>query len=187
VGGCRVALAGRARDIKTEEICALKRVKMVKESFKEGFPKTAIREMNILVQFHHPNIVNVSEVVVGKRSDEVYMVMEYMEHDLKACMEEKMKQAFSVSEVKQLMLQLLSGVAYLHENWILHRDLKTSNILYNNRGQLKVRRRPGYARVPFWSSMSACRPACMTPTLPQHYFARLYHPSLLWLYFCACE
>jgi cell division cycle 2-like len=36
------------------------------------------------------------------------------------------------------MRQLLSGVAYLHENWVLHRDLKTSNILYTNRGQLKL-------------------------------------------------
>lgn len=36
------------------------------------------------------------------------------------------------------MLQLLDGVAYLHENWVLHRDLKTSNILYNNQGQLKL-------------------------------------------------
>lgn len=34
--------------------------------------------------------------------------------------------------------QLLSGVAYLHERWVLHRDLKTSNILYTNRGQLKI-------------------------------------------------
>ena len=36
------------------------------------------------------------------------------------------------------MLQLLGGMAYLHGNWVLHRDLKTSNILYNNRGQLKI-------------------------------------------------
>ena len=31
-----------------------------------------------------------------------------------------------------------SGMAYLHENWVLHRDLKTSNILYTNRGELKL-------------------------------------------------
>ena len=31
------------------------------------------------------------------------------------------------------MLQLLSGVSYLHDNWVLHRDLKTSNILFNNK------------------------------------------------------
>ena len=36
------------------------------------------------------------------------------------------------------MAQLLSGVAYLHDNWVLHRDLKTSNVLVNNRGQLKI-------------------------------------------------
>lgn len=36
------------------------------------------------------------------------------------------------------MLQLLHGVAYLHEHWVLHRDLKTANLLYNSRGELKV-------------------------------------------------
>ena len=36
------------------------------------------------------------------------------------------------------MQQLLSGMHYLHENWVLHRDLKTSNILYSNKGELKI-------------------------------------------------
>ena len=49
-----------------------------------------------------------------------------------------MPEPFLSSEVKRLLLQLTSGVAYLHENWILHRDLKTSNLLLNNRGQLKI-------------------------------------------------
>ena len=49
-----------------------------------------------------------------------------------------MRAPFSVPEVKCLMKQLLSGVAYMHENWTLHRDLKTSNILVNNRGELKI-------------------------------------------------
>jgi cell division cycle 2-like protein len=49
-----------------------------------------------------------------------------------------MKQPFSTSEVKCLMLQLLEGVKYLHDNWVLHRDLKTSNLLLNNKGELKV-------------------------------------------------
>ncbi|GKV43466.1 hypothetical protein SLEP1_g50756 [Rubroshorea leprosula] len=125
----------RARDKKTGEIVALKKVKMEKE--REGFPLTSLREINILLSFHHPSIVDVKEVVVGSSLDNIFMVMEYMEHDLKGLME-SMKQPFSQSEVKCLMLQLLEGVKYLHDNWVLHRDLKTSNLLLNNRGELKI-------------------------------------------------
>lgn len=125
----------RARDKKTGEIVALKKVKMEKE--REGFPLTSLREINILLAFHHPSIVDVKEVVVGSNLDSIFMVMEYMEHDLKGLME-TMKQPFSQSEVKCLMLQLLEGVKYLHDNWVLHRDLKTSNLLLNNRGELKI-------------------------------------------------
>jgi cell division cycle 2-like protein len=49
-----------------------------------------------------------------------------------------MPEPFLASEVKTLLLQLASGVSYLHDHWILHRDLKTSNLLLNNRGQLKI-------------------------------------------------
>ncbi|KAJ4960418.1 hypothetical protein NE237_020328 [Protea cynaroides] len=125
----------RAKDKKTGEIVALKKVKMEKE--REGFPMTSLREINILLSFHHPSIVDVKEVVVGSNLDSIFMVMEYMEHDLKGLME-TMKQPYSQSEVKCLMLQLLEGVKYLHDNWVLHRDLKTSNLLLNNRGELKI-------------------------------------------------
>ncbi|RDX94681.1 Cyclin-dependent kinase G-2, partial [Mucuna pruriens] len=125
----------RAKDKKTGEIVALKKVKMEKE--KEGFPLTSLREINILLSFHHPFVVDVKEVVVGSSLDSIFMVMEYMEHDLKGLME-SMKQPFSQSEVKCLMLQLLEGAKYLHDNWVLHRDLKTSNLLLNNRGELKI-------------------------------------------------
>ncbi|XP_010240051.1 cyclin-dependent kinase G-2 isoform X2 [Brachypodium distachyon] len=127
----------RARDKKTGEVVALKKVKMEKE--REGFPLTSLREINILLSFHHPSIVDVKEVVVGSSLDSIFMVMEYMEHDLKGVMEAKtMKQPYTQSEVKCLMLQLLEGVKYLHDNWVLHRDLKTSNLLLNNRGELKI-------------------------------------------------
>ncbi|KAL9024068.1 MAG: hypothetical protein Q9196_006783, partial [Gyalolechia fulgens] len=63
--------------------------------------------------------------------------MDFLEHDLKT-LQEEMMEPFLPSEIKTLLLQLTSAVEYLHSNWILHRDLKTSNILMNNRGQVKI-------------------------------------------------
>lgn len=67
----------------------------------------------------------------------IFLVLDFLEHDLKTLLEE-MPEPFLTSEIKTLLLQLTSGVSYLHETWILHRDLKTSNLLLNNRGQLKI-------------------------------------------------
>ncbi|XP_022738343.1 cyclin-dependent kinase G-2-like isoform X2 [Durio zibethinus] len=127
----------RAKD-KMGEIVALKKVKILDRRDLEeyGFPLTSLREINILASFHHPSIVKVKEVVVDDH-DNVYMVMEYMEHDFKGLMD-SMKRPFSTSDVKCLMQQLLEGVKYLHDNWVLHRDLKTSNLLLNNQGELKI-------------------------------------------------
>jgi cell division cycle 2-like protein len=67
----------------------------------------------------------------------IFLVLDFLEHDLKTLLED-MSEPFLTSEIKTLLLQLTSGVSYLHSNWILHRDLKTSNLLLNNRGILKI-------------------------------------------------
>eukprot|EP01006_Ploeotia_vitrea_P028826 TRINITY_DN61462_c0_g3_i1.p2 TRINITY_DN61462_c0_g3~~TRINITY_DN61462_c0_g3_i1.p2 ORF type:complete len:452 (+),score=79.91 TRINITY_DN61462_c0_g3_i1:19-1374(+) len=120
---------------KPGRIYALKQVKMEKE--KEGFPLTALREINLLMTLKHRNIVTVDEVVVGASMDSIFVVMEYVEHDVKF-LQENMKARFSQAEVKCLLQQLLSACKFMHANWVIHRDLKTSNLLYNNRGELKV-------------------------------------------------
>jgi cell division cycle 2-like len=125
----------RARDVRTGEVYALKQVKIAGE--REGFPVTALREVSLLLATKHPNIVHVKEVVVGSTLDRIYMVMEYAEHDMRSVIE-RMRHPYSQSEVKSLLHQLLEGVAHLHANWIVHRDLKTSNLLLTNRGVLKI-------------------------------------------------
>ncbi|KAI0866943.1 Pkinase-domain-containing protein [Xylaria cubensis] len=131
----------RAKEIRTGKVVALKRLKIDNtEASQTGLPETGLREIQILKDCSHKNIVRLQEVVVGEdtsRIENIFLVLEFVEHDLKSILED-MPEPFLASEVKTLLLQLAGGVAYLHENWILHRDLKTSNLLLNNRGQLKI-------------------------------------------------
>jgi len=69
--------------------------------------------------------------------DKVFMIMEFLEHELKDLIENS-SHVFDESEIKCLVKQLLLAVEYLHKRHIMHRDLKTSNILYNNKGFLKI-------------------------------------------------
>ncbi|KAL9598322.1 MAG: hypothetical protein Q9219_004550 [cf. Caloplaca sp. 3 TL-2023] len=125
----------RAREMATGEIVALKKLKM--DNANDGFPVTGLREIQTLMASKHTNIVALREVVMGDKLDDVFLVMDFLEHDLKT-LQEDMLEPFLPSETKTLLLQLTSAVEYLHGNWILHRDLKTSNILMNNRGQIKI-------------------------------------------------
>merc|ERR1712121_320048 len=128
----------RAQDKRTQEIVALKKLKMERE--KEGFPITSLREINTLLISQHVNVVTVREIVVGSNMDQIYIVMDFVEHDLKSLMEtmRKKNQVFLPGEVKCLMIQLLRAIRHLHDNWILHRDLKSSNLLLSHNGILKV-------------------------------------------------
>jgi len=128
-------IVSRARDKATGRIVALKRLKMEKE--KEGFPITSLREIHTLLLSNHENIVNVLEIVVGNSVDDIYIVMEFIEHDLKGLLQ-SMKHPFTAAEIKTIMFQLLSALHHLHSNWIIHRDLKTSNLLFTNTGYLKL-------------------------------------------------
>ncbi|KAL7668898.1 hypothetical protein ACOME3_009580 [Neoechinorhynchus agilis] len=124
----------RARDKKSGKIVALKMLKMERE--REGFPVTSLREINTLMKAQHENVVTVTEIVVGSNMDKIYIVMDY--HDLRSLMNYSMKRAFGMAEVKTLLRQLLEGVRHLHDNWIIHRDLKTSNLLLSHKGILKI-------------------------------------------------
>lgn len=108
----------RARDRKTGQIVALKKLKL--ENEKDGFPITALREIHTLKLAVHPNIVNVLEIAVTPSLHHVFIVMEYLDHDLKSLME-SMNTTFTLSETKTLLLQLLSAIQCLHCNWIIHR------------------------------------------------------------------
>lgn len=133
----------KATDKKTNEVVALKKVRL--ENEKEGFPITAVREIKILKQLNHENIVNLKEIVTDKsnvlgfKKDKgaFYLVFEFLDHDLMGLLESGLVE-FNQANIAHIMRQLLDGLNYCHKNKFLHRDVKCSNILMNNRGQIKL-------------------------------------------------
>ncbi|KAG2141735.1 Pkinase-domain-containing protein [Suillus bovinus] len=123
----------KARNVVTNVHVALKRIRM--EAEKDGFPVTAMREIKLLQSLRHQNVVRLYEMMVSNGS--VYMVFEYMDHDLTGVLSQT-QFSFSEANLKSLCSQMLAGLAYLHRKGVIHRDIKGSNILINNRGELKL-------------------------------------------------
>lgn len=125
----------RARDTKTNEIVALKKMRMEKE--KDGMPISGLREIMLLQACSHPNIVCLKEVVVGRSLESIFLVMEYCEQDL-ASLLDNMQKPFLETHVKCIMMQVFKGLTYLHKKEIVHRDVKVSNLLLTNMGTIKI-------------------------------------------------
>ena len=133
----------RAKSRKTGAVVALKKILMHNE--KDGFPITALREIKLLKLLSHPNILKLEEMAVEhhqKSTDKrkraiMYMVTPYMDHDLSGLLENPSVK-FTEPQIKCYMLQLLEGLRYLHDQRILHRDMKAANLLINNKGILQI-------------------------------------------------
>jgi len=122
-----------AEDKVTGEIVALKKIRLEGED--EGVPSTAIREISLLKELDHPNIVSLKDVV--HQDVKFYLVFEYLDQDLKSFLD-KVKHNLHMLLTKSYLYQLISGIAYCHAHRVLHRDLKPQNILVNIHGVLKL-------------------------------------------------
>jgi len=124
---------GRSRI--TNELVALKEIHLDSE---EGTPSTAIREISLMKELKHANIVRLFDVIHTEAK--LMLVFEYMDLDLKKYMELHggERGALEPPVVRSFMWQLLKGTAFCHENRVLHRDLKPQNLLINKKGELKL-------------------------------------------------
>ncbi|KAG1052771.1 hypothetical protein G6F46_009784 [Rhizopus delemar] len=120
----------------TGEIVALKEIHLDPE---EGAPSTAIREISLMKELKHPNIIRLQDII--HTESKLSLVFECMDQDLKKYMDTTARATrgvLSVGVIKSFMYQLLKGIAYCHENRVLHRDLKPQNLLINKHLQLKL-------------------------------------------------
>ncbi|WBW72977.1 P-TEFb-associated cyclin-dependent protein kinase Cdk9 [Schizosaccharomyces osmophilus] len=123
------------------KLYALKKILLHTE--REGFPITAIREIKILKSLSHENVIALTDMTVvradkkHRKRGSIYMVTPYMDHDLSGLLKNPSVK-FTEPQIKCYMKQLLAGTKYLHDSFILHRDLKAANLLIDNHGFLKI-------------------------------------------------
>jgi len=124
----------KARDVNTGDTLALKKIRLDAED--EGIPSTAIREISLLKQLQHPNIVRLYDVILTDQK--LTLVFEFLDQDLKKYLDSFGDNGLDARTTKSFLQQLLCGICHCHENRVLHRDLKPQNLLINREGELKL-------------------------------------------------
>ncbi|BDA48672.1 Cyclin-dependent kinase A-1 [Coccomyxa sp. Obi] len=120
------AVVYKARDRLTGEVITLKKLKMEREG--EGVPGNAIREIALLKELQHPNIVRLRDVLWDNYR--LYLIMDYVELDLREHMDQN-PESSDIDNVKSYLYQILKAMQFCHAHRVLHRDLKPQNILYD--------------------------------------------------------
>jgi len=125
------AKVSKAKDLKTGEIVAIKKLKKKYSTWQECVDLREVKSLNKLKQ--NDNIIKLKEMI--RTEENLYLVFEYMEKNLYELMTEKDKhptaKRFSEQQIKYILFQTLQGMAYMHKYGFFHRDLKPENLLVN--------------------------------------------------------
>ncbi|KAE8686868.1 putative serine/threonine-protein kinase [Hibiscus syriacus] len=125
----------KARDVIHNKFVALKKVRF--DNHDPESVKFMAREINLLRRLDHPNVIKLEGLITSPMSCSLYLVFEYMEHDLVG-LASLPGIKFSEPQIKCYMKQLLSGLDHCHNHGVLHRDIKGSNLLVDSNGILKI-------------------------------------------------
>ncbi|KAJ1976163.1 negative regulator of the PHO system [Dimargaris verticillata] len=126
----------RGEDTQTGAVVALKDIHYDPE---EGTPSTAVREIALMKELRHDNIVRLLHV--EQTENNLVMVFEYMDKDLKKYMDALGTPgtgALDATIIRRFMYHMLQGLAFCHDRRVLHRDLKPQNLLISASGVLKL-------------------------------------------------
>ncbi|BFZ03036.1 hypothetical protein BsWGS_06075 [Bradybaena similaris] len=125
----------KGRHKKSNRLVALKKIRL--ESDEEGVPSTAIREISLLKELQHPNIVSLEDILM--QENKLYLVFEFLSMDLKKYLDSIPSGSFmDPMLVKSYLYQITEGILFCHMRRVLHRDLKPQNLLINNSGVIKL-------------------------------------------------
>lgn len=111
------------RSIESGELIAIKKMKRKFYSWEECMN---LREVKSLKKLNHANVVKLKEVI--RENDHLYFIFEYMKENLYQLIKERNK-LFPESAIRNIMYQILQGLAFIHKHGFFHRDLKPENLL----------------------------------------------------------
>mmetsp|Transcript_3738 Transcript_3738/g.7248 ORF Transcript_3738/g.7248 Transcript_3738/m.7248 type:complete len:350 (-) Transcript_3738:658-1707(-) len=124
----------------TNRTVAIKRIPYADSTPEGGVPCNVIREISLLRELTHNNVVQLLDVIQATPGG-LYLVFEYVAHDLKTFMDQRQRSddirervGLPKSMVRSFMRQILNGVGYCHTHRVLHRDLKPHNLLISADG-----------------------------------------------------
>jgi len=119
----------------TGQIVAMKKIRL--ESEEEGVPSTAVREISLLKELQHPNVVRLLDVLM--QESRLYLIFEFLSMDLKKYLDSiPSGQYMDTMLVKSYLHQILEGIVFCHCRRVLHRDLKPQNLLIDTNGVIKL-------------------------------------------------
>lgn len=118
----------------TGTVVALKKIRLQADD--EGVPSTAIREISMLKELKHCNIVGLLDVV--NENNILYLVFEFLTMDLKKYIDTIKDKQMDAQLLKSYTYQILLAIKYCHSHRVLHRDLKPHNLLIDKKGIIKV-------------------------------------------------
>uniref|UniRef100_A0A7E4US22 non-specific serine/threonine protein kinase n=1 Tax=Panagrellus redivivus TaxID=6233 RepID=A0A7E4US22_PANRE len=121
-----------ARKIDTGDVVAIKRMKKKFYSWDEAM---GLREVKSLKKLNHPNIIKLREVI--RENDILYFVFEFMQMNLYELMKDR-DRYFPESTIRNIIYQVLQGMAYMHKNGFFHRDMKPENLMCNGTELVKI-------------------------------------------------
>uniref|UniRef100_F1L3C9 Cell division protein kinase 1 n=1 Tax=Ascaris suum TaxID=6253 RepID=F1L3C9_ASCSU len=125
----------KGKNVKTDQLVAMKKIRL--ESEDEGVPATAVREMSLLRELRHPNIVSLEEVIM--QENRLYLIFEFLSMDLKKFLDSIPDGVMMDTKLqKSYLYQVCQATCFCHQRRILHRDLKPQNLLVDTKGAIKL-------------------------------------------------